>query len=252
MQPSETDKLLNYSAFRHCSDPRDKVYGILGIADPNFALMIRPQYSRPKAQVYQDAVVAYIQLYRKLNLLTQCSIHGWEEYLPTWIPNWTKLIERISLGGSHDASGMSSACCNFRSPDTLEVTGVVCATITEVKTPPGRSFAKYVEQSGLKSESKAAEESVYITGERMTHAIISTVTTNRTAERFPSNYSFPSLNSFERIFQQKLSHFRPRFDFGNIQNTYLQEMLRILLGRVMFRTSEGHLGLGHTGTRTGQ
>ena len=84
--------------------------------------------------------------------------------MPTWVPNWTKLTEQICLEDSHDASGISLECCNLRLSDTLEVTGVVCATITEIRTPPGRSFAKCVEESGLKSESKAAPKSAYITG----------------------------------------------------------------------------------------
>ena len=89
--------------------------------------------------------------------------------MPTWVPNWTKLTEQICLEDTYNASSISSACCkiNLRLSDILEVTGVVCATITEVRTPPGRSFAKCVEESGLKSESKAAQKSAYITGRPM-------------------------------------------------------------------------------------
>ena len=45
--------ILNFSSNK-CEDPRDKVYGFMGLIDPSYRFDV--DYSRPKLEVYRDAV----------------------------------------------------------------------------------------------------------------------------------------------------------------------------------------------------
>jgi hypothetical protein len=57
-----------------CSNPLDKVYGILGIAPPLIASKIHPKYEFPVTEVYKNTVLGHLSVVRRLELLDQCDI----------------------------------------------------------------------------------------------------------------------------------------------------------------------------------
>jgi Heterokaryon incompatibility protein (HET) len=117
MAPRQASLLLLWSAYSECSDPKDKVYAILGIAEQEFSRKIQPQYSLSTAEIYRDATVAHIELYQKLSLLQQCSINSWEHGLPTWVPNWSKIPSTAKFEErEYHASGLLSSLTIFVSP----------------------------------------------------------------------------------------------------------------------------------------
>ncbi|KAK6826000.1 hypothetical protein PG987_013494 [Apiospora arundinis] len=52
-----------------CKDPRDRVYGLLGILRPHVAVAIKPDYKKSLVQVYADATLVAIEEDRTLALL---------------------------------------------------------------------------------------------------------------------------------------------------------------------------------------
>ncbi|KAJ9161183.1 hypothetical protein NKR19_g2486 [Coniochaeta hoffmannii] len=71
------------------TDPRDKIYGILGLSTDFRSGGIYPCYERPLQHVFLDVVKAHLEKYDSLDILDQCYFsHTVELGLPSWIPNW--------------------------------------------------------------------------------------------------------------------------------------------------------------------
>lgn len=64
--------LLESSFWLLCSDPKDKIYGILSLCPPHFVGQLRPDYSTPVSQVYKEAFLAYVGSTNRLDLLAFC------------------------------------------------------------------------------------------------------------------------------------------------------------------------------------
>ncbi|KAK6856154.1 HET-domain-containing protein [Apiospora arundinis] len=92
-------QILSKFMSRHCSDPHDKVYALLGFADQNEASLINPDYAKPVAKLYEEVAFGLIQLTKDLEILCMRlpdsyrpnKLHGGftMETLPTWVPNWS-------------------------------------------------------------------------------------------------------------------------------------------------------------------
>lgn len=83
---------------RHmASDPRDKIYGLLGLIDENSQERI-PDYKKNVIQVYTDVVVSYIHTTNKfasidfegIGILHENRIPG----LPSWVPDFSNIGDR--------------------------------------------------------------------------------------------------------------------------------------------------------------
>jgi hypothetical protein len=61
--------LLVLNADREASDPRDKVYGVLGLADDLDDTELLPDYSLPVRKLYEDVARLHIVKSKKLNII---------------------------------------------------------------------------------------------------------------------------------------------------------------------------------------
>ncbi|KAK4446088.1 heterokaryon incompatibility protein-domain-containing protein [Podospora aff. communis PSN243] len=88
------DALLEFR-YRIASDPRDKVYALLGLLDHRSRqqLSIRPDYSSHWHQVYQQAVLQLITTTKSLRILSAPAGPTRDRRLPSWVPD---LNERIA------------------------------------------------------------------------------------------------------------------------------------------------------------
>ncbi|PQE16459.1 heterokaryon incompatibility protein [Rutstroemia sp. NJR-2017a WRK4] len=92
---------LRFVQASKCSNPRDKVFGLLGLRCnvkeplPRLAkLMLRVDYNKSEQQVYQDAAKYIILSQQDLEIcygqpLTSKNVHG----LPSWVPDWSVRME---------------------------------------------------------------------------------------------------------------------------------------------------------------
>ena len=92
------DFLSLLAAFRHrqASDPRDKIYGMLGLARPEMQTALAPDYRLSAAQVFTDAAIAIIKESGDLKLLSHT--YGSRQLdLPSWVPDWTARVDDLMM-----------------------------------------------------------------------------------------------------------------------------------------------------------
>lgn len=71
------------------TDPRDKLYGLVGLLNPDD--VVEADYAKSSEQVFTDIAVQHLQS-GSLNILCHCveSSHPKSLDLPSWVPDWTR------------------------------------------------------------------------------------------------------------------------------------------------------------------
>ena len=121
-----------------CTNPRDRVYGLLGLAPPGYANAIKPDYNLSVEEVYRSAVIAELEITNSLTLLCHCgNAQQHSVATPSWVPDWSqeKATQTTGLDFAFMASGRSAAYAKYVSPSILVVRGVMYGTITSVSAP---------------------------------------------------------------------------------------------------------------------
>jgi hypothetical protein len=175
-------RLLRIMRSRQCSDPKDRIYGLLGLSSPSFASRTTSQYSLSVAEVYKNAFLLHLEQSQRLEMLEECDLAVRRISGPSWVPDWSTsyFVENLCLDCS---SCISRACARYVHPDVLEVTGVTCETVVTLGEPlvshgePETEYLynyKYIaairkwEPADLKTET-------YVTGETLHDAYISAI-----------------------------------------------------------------------------
>ena len=98
--------LLESARWAYSTDPRDKVFALCGLCDPE--LRIVPDYQATIEETYTNSAATVMKQDRSLNLLAFCN-HPAErnsKTLPTWCPDWPskpdERVERVRLLYSAD------------------------------------------------------------------------------------------------------------------------------------------------------
>ncbi|KAK5733005.1 hypothetical protein LTR17_010012 [Elasticomyces elasticus] len=78
--------LMVLAATTFAFDPRDKVYGLIGMMEQSIANRIRPDYAMPIAETFTKVAVANYEARGDLELLRDCNPWG---KCPSWVPDWT-------------------------------------------------------------------------------------------------------------------------------------------------------------------
>ncbi|KAK0627192.1 heterokaryon incompatibility protein-domain-containing protein [Immersiella caudata] len=83
------------------SDPRDKVFGILGVC-PGIPTELSPDYSRPVREVYVDVVDHLLATTMRMDVVCEAIRNpNAATDLPSWVPDWSHLPPTSSLGLSY-------------------------------------------------------------------------------------------------------------------------------------------------------
>ncbi|KAH7161045.1 heterokaryon incompatibility protein-domain-containing protein [Dactylonectria macrodidyma] len=97
---NQNDVLETLSMYRQrgCSDPRDRVYGILGMDFRGYGSQIRPDYSIEVKELFVQLAQEQIQQTQSLDVLTHVlrgedSVPG----LPSYVPDWNISLTPITL-----------------------------------------------------------------------------------------------------------------------------------------------------------
>lgn len=80
----------------NCSNPRDKVFAVLGTVHPSFSVELSPNYHLSVKQVYINAARVLIRklglsFWKRINYPATNKILG----LPSWVPDWTCISTRL-------------------------------------------------------------------------------------------------------------------------------------------------------------
>ena len=103
---------LIYSA-RHCKcdDPKDRVYGVLGLLHEydKERWAFQPDYTKTICQTYEDVTFSYMKAYNSLRLLQHCDFENRnpELALPSWVPDWG------SMGNAAEPTDIGIADCSW-------------------------------------------------------------------------------------------------------------------------------------------
>lgn len=168
------------------SDPRDKIFGLLGVMDTHLVA----DYNKPVVQVYCEFVSAWIREVQDLNFLLEAyhipNMEGstGQPELPSWVPNWGAISRILNmrystlgvfptghfLGKQHQASKHLPIDPAHMNPSSriLTATGVVCGEVEEAypawkdskgELAIGTSFfdlvQRYTDRSGLEGHSRS-------------------------------------------------------------------------------------------------
>lgn len=93
MEHIELLDLLHAFRERLSSDPRDKIFGLLGLIqrDPRYPAL-HADYSLSTETVYQEIFISFLKDTGNLNLLVRQTEVERTLDLPTWIPDWTAKV----------------------------------------------------------------------------------------------------------------------------------------------------------------
>lgn len=113
-------------------DPKDKVFGILGVLPERIRREIPADYSLSVKDVYTNVVDILIHTTNRLDVICECihfPRHVSSANLQSWVPDWSYMPEVSALGASYDFSadgGRKQAICGFegRQRNKLRISAV--------------------------------------------------------------------------------------------------------------------------------
>lgn len=240
-------ELLRWAKHRNCSDPRDKIYGVLGLVSRVIAEGITCDYSITVSEVFKSAVLSHITVTKRLHLLQHCQLIQRFGDGPSWVPNWSFEDKNIMIGvvlGRY-AAGSSSAVTEYEAPTTLEVTGICCTRVTSVKTKYSGD-ARETFQAILRWEPEGLDSRDYIAGGSLIDAFLQTIYQGRTKERYPG-LRIPHSWELRRSYLEALDK------DNKDQDAILSYVYGLNFGPTAFiTTEEGYMGIGPLGVEKGK
>ena len=136
---------------RTSSEPKDQVYGFLGIGDRSSSSIIQPDYSVSDASVYEEVAFKILENTKDLTILhhvlPEQSLPGHPSLndLPSWVPNWTiqvphvfareTLRMRIDRCTQYLASGDRTGRYNYSESGSLVLRGIIFGKIGQLGHP---------------------------------------------------------------------------------------------------------------------
>jgi hypothetical protein len=122
------------------TDPRDRVYAVLGIVNDDEVKGLEPDYSMRKEEAFRAAVEFVIHNTRSLDLLSACQDPERESGLPSWVPNFEvdckPRVLREKEGGEqlyHAAADIPEENSIRRSNENvLALNGVICDEVVHI------------------------------------------------------------------------------------------------------------------------
>lgn len=116
-----------------CTDPRDRVFGLLSMVHKSSAIDLRPDYRKSVSQVYQDVVLHILERSKSLRLLARCEIDDFlNNGIPSWAPNFAIPCHYQLPLRDMDAAGVSIAHARYLGNGVLSVKGARVATVSQI------------------------------------------------------------------------------------------------------------------------
>jgi hypothetical protein len=82
---SDMLRVLVSTKFKTCSDPRDKLFAILGLTGDISDVQV--DYSLPVAEVYRTWSLKHMQRTKSLDIFGACQNPNRSSNLPSWVPD---------------------------------------------------------------------------------------------------------------------------------------------------------------------
>ncbi|PHH91920.1 hypothetical protein CDD83_9787 [Cordyceps sp. RAO-2017] len=239
--------ILDVSRSKGCADPRDKIYGLLGLTPTYFSSHVNVDYTRSAESVYKEAFFAHLQATERLELLKHCDIASRRTGGPTWVPDWSITEFAAPILSEQLSSGVSRAWTTFSSkdPSVLQVVGKEFAVIkltSEAASKDEEETLRAVRdwQRCLPTQSR------YVSGESIRVAFALTLCMNRTKERHPYNH-FLGVHEWVGMVRRILKSSSGPRDDQLYESREIANLIQKVRGRKFFTTESGYIGTAPSG-----
>ena len=254
---------------KFATDPRDKIYGVLGVAPEDTQKAIIPDYNMPIGEVYTQAAEYIITVSRRLDIACHAlhyPIHVTALGLPTWVPDWSHISPMTAIDwptGRFRAGAEMQEEVSIADHSTLSVQAIFVDKITSRGVPVGTtntvhdmvmSFLHWFSllQRQFKTKDDAELEIMELEFCRLiAFDYMHPLYAEYGAWRHATLHLFASLAA-DLLPEMPLHHRLAPFAqpgvvdlYGVDRNTLLGESFSTsMTGRSFFMTSSGHIGMG--------
>jgi hypothetical protein len=88
-QRQKLSDLLRSNRFRDATDPRDKLYALVGLVDPEYGIVPQYRSENTLSRAFTDAAEAIILKENSLDILFDTGEEHRTSGLPSWVPDWS-------------------------------------------------------------------------------------------------------------------------------------------------------------------
>jgi hypothetical protein len=258
--------LYRAATFKQCEDPRDKIYGLLGLAPSQFAARIKVSYeeSNTAVDVYTMAFLTHAQITQRLEHFHNCFTASGGRKIPngpSWVPDWVSDCPGETYVPSQFVATTSRA--HFRHsntghetgrPDVLEVLGVRFGTVSHITEalPPRLDRWEAIRRVRQWQPHDLDTATYGPTGEAMRNAYAITLICNGLKEREPDWIVSPVDEWAQQEWDEALfgEHATGIQGSSHIRQD-VADALQCCGERLFFRTVDGYIGLAPADTRLG-
>jgi len=135
---------------REVTDPRDRVYGILGLGTGEYTDLVQPDYTLSAEHVCEAVAIKSVERTGTLEFLSHTFEHQ-NSKLPSFIPDWTGQFSwnetyenRLGHLNWFNASLNTPADLTFISHEIVATRGVIFDVVTSTSSQPLRQFGSYL------------------------------------------------------------------------------------------------------------
>lgn len=248
------------------SDPRDKVFALIGLASKIKSQSINPDYARPTVDVYRDITGYLITTEQSLTLLStieDISHRKPDSSLPSWVPDYSYHENIFTFGfpiGRIQYSAAGSTPVSVRWSPTSSVLAIDGFTYDEVETVSPISFTDTRNQRQVILDWLRIASSLLHGGSVDGDAFWRTLIGDSDRDTFPAPASYGA------YFAHYLSHLGIQKTYGDLAgltsiedhpdaavmaSTYQASFEFMAWRRTFFTTRKGLIGLGPRSTQPG-
>jgi hypothetical protein len=263
------DTLREQARTLKCSDPRDRIFAVMSTSSSTErGGNIEVDYSMTTEQVYRHFTIKQLLHTNRLDLLSACEVtevesdhDGWPNPMPSWVPDWRRPLATNRFY-TLSASGSSTAAAQFDyKQETLTLTGVKCATVTQVQPtsirPVWEGYSSFESADSIRRSIQFwGHPGKYVTGRDAHDAYVRTLC----GDIFSHHYNPPSSNFLDyeicssilnRLLQNRLVEEDDKIISDAYNVKFVNRITAVSHGRSCFTTSEGYIGLAPLETKAG-
>ncbi|KAI1422657.1 heterokaryon incompatibility protein-domain-containing protein [Xylaria sp. FL1777] len=130
--PESLLDVLRICRTKLAAEPRDKVFGVLGILPESVQCHFPPDYNASLREVYTNVVDLLLHTTRRVDIICDAiyfPVYTRTVKLPTWVPDWSHIPSTAALGSSYDFSAASNVDADFDFLDPPQRTKLKVAAI---------------------------------------------------------------------------------------------------------------------------
>jgi hypothetical protein len=257
------DYVLRSYRHKNCQDPRDKVYGLLGLIETHKPQKLLPDYSLPLNDVLINAMEAVIlESDGDLRCLTGSGFNSQRQGVPSWVRDLTskpnqnfRESQRFNIYTMYSASKYTISEAMQRDRTKLILKGITIDRVRNVGEPVrtkdtnhiGEILKNWHQIAGLNYQSH-----IYFTLNSNQEVFWRTVV----GDAFPDlenkwkRFECSELKAYERWISKFPFSENPRTR-SPLSQIFLRAIWSAICGRAMFITEYGNVGLCEPTTRAG-